>query len=95
MIPMVFVPIITVTEDVKQKLLNVASELQIKLGRRVDLNEAVRFLIDHRAKNAHLLEEACKPTVGQTEAAKELHRERKLDETRFGRKISPRCQRID
>jgi hypothetical protein len=30
---------ISVSEDVKQKLLRVASELQIKLGRRVDLNE--------------------------------------------------------
>ena len=44
---------ISVSEDVKQKLLRVASELQIKLGRRVDLNEALNFLVDQRKKNPH------------------------------------------
>jgi predicted CopG family antitoxin len=92
---MVFMTTISVTEDVKQKLLKVASELQIKLGRRVDLNEALSFLVDQREKNAELLEEACKPTVGAAEAVEELQLERKLDETRFERKISRRRQRID
>ncbi len=79
---------ISVTEDVKQKLLKVASELQIKRGHRVDLNEALRFLVDKREKSPHLLEEACKPTTGSKEAIEELRLERKLDETRLERKIS-------
>jgi hypothetical protein len=36
---------ISVTEDVKEALLKVVSELQLKLGRRVDLNEAIRYLL--------------------------------------------------
>jgi predicted CopG family antitoxin len=86
---------ISVSEDVKQKLLRVASELQIKLGHRVDLNEALRFLVDQREKNPKLLEEACSPTIGAKEAIEELERERKVDETRLERKISSRRQRPD
>jgi len=86
---------ISVTEDVKQKLLKVASELQIKLGHRVDLNEALRYLVDKREKNPELLNEACKPLIGAREAVDELQSERKLDEQRLERKISRRHQRTD
>ena len=86
---------ISVTEDVKQKLLKVASELQIKLGRRVDLNEALRFLVDQREKNPKLLEQACKPTAAARETIEELYEERKLDEVRLERKIGGRHQRTD
>jgi len=92
---MVFMTTISVTEDVKQKLLKVASELQIKLGHRVDLNEALRFLVDQREKNPQLLDEACKPLIGARETVEELQAERKLDEKRLERKISRRHQRID
>ena len=88
-------PTISVTEDVKQKLLKVASELEIKLGRRVDLNEALRFLVDQREKNPQLLEEACSPTLGAKEAVEELERERKLDEAKLERKISRSHQHTD
>lgn len=86
---------ISVSEDVKQKLLKVASELQIKLGRRVDLNEALSFLVDQREKNPQLLEEACSPLLGAQEAIDELERERKLDETRLERKIGYRRECSD
>lgn len=86
---------ISVTEDVKQKLLKVASELQIKLGHRVDLNEALRFLVDQREKNPQLLDEACKPLIGARETVEELQAERKLDEKRLERKISRRHQRTN
>jgi len=86
---------ISVTEDVKQKLPKVASELQIKLGHRVDLNEALRYLVDKREKNPELLNEACKPLIGAREAVDELQSERKLDEQRLERKISRRHQRTD
>lgn len=84
---------IAVSEDVKVKLLRVASELQIKLGRRVDLNEALSFLLDQREKNPQLLEKACSPMIGAKETIEELAKERKIDETRIERKISPRRQR--
>jgi predicted CopG family antitoxin len=87
---MVFMTTISVTEDVKQKLLKVASELQLKLGRRVNLNEALSFLVDQREKNVQLLEEACKPIIGAKEALEELQMERKHDEIRLERKIGNR-----
>jgi predicted CopG family antitoxin len=87
---MVFMTTISVTEDVKQKLLKVASELQLKLGRRVNLNEALSFLVDQREKNVQLLEEACKPIIGAKEALEELQTERKHDEIRLERKIGNR-----
>ena len=62
---------ISVTEDVKEKLLKVASELQIKTGHRVDLNDALRFLVDQQEKNPRLLDEACSPTTGVKEALEE------------------------
>ena len=91
--PMKLMTTISVSEDVKEKLLRVASELQLKLGRRVDLNEALSFLVDQREKNPQLLEEACSPMIGAKEAIEELERERKVDETRLERKISRRRQR--
>ena len=93
--PMKLMTTISVSEDVKQKLLRVASELQLKLGHRVDLNEALSFLVDQREKNPQLLEEACSPMIGAKEAIEELERERKVDETRLERKISRRRQRPD
>ena len=41
-------PTISISEDVKRELLKFASELQIKLGRRVDFDEAIRFLLMYR-----------------------------------------------
>ena len=90
MFVMEFMTTISVTEDVKQKLLKVASELQLKLGHRVDLNEALSFLVDQREKNVQLLEEACKPVIGAKEALEELQTERKRDEDRLERKIGDR-----
>ena len=84
---------ITVTGDVKEKLLKVASEVQIRTGRRVDLNDAIRFLVDQRDKNPRLLEEACSPTIGVKEALEELETERKVDDKRLKRKISHRHER--
>lgn len=72
----------------KQKLLKVASELQLKLGRRVDLNEALRFLVDKRKKSVQLLEESCKPIIGDKEALEELQMERKHDEIRLKEKLT-------
>jgi hypothetical protein len=78
---------ISVTEDVKEALLRVASELQLKWGRRVDLNEAIRYLISKGIKRPDLLERACRPVPGFKEAYKELRRERTKDEERARRKF--------
>lgn len=92
---MVIMTTISVTEDVKEKLLKIASELQIKLGKRVDLNEAIRFLIGGREKKPQLLEEGCKPIPGAEETLEELYAERKRDEERVERKIIARHKRDD
>ncbi len=92
---MISMTTISVTEDVKEKLLKVASELQIKTGRRVDLNDALRYLVDQREKNPRLLEEACSPTIGVKETLEELETERKIDDERFERKISHRHKRTN
>lgn len=86
---------ISVTDDVKEKLLKIASELQIRFRRRVNLNEAIRFLISERGKKPQLLDEACKPTPEVEEAFKELYVERKLDEKRLERKIGVGHKRTD
>jgi len=92
---MIVMTTISVTDDVKEKLLKIASELQIRLRRRVDLNEAIRFLINEREKKPQLLEEACRPASGAEEVLTELYAERKLDEKRLKRKISTRHKRTD
>ena len=79
---------ISVTEDVKEALLRVASELQLRLGRRVDLNEAIRYLL-LRDKRPELLEEACRPVPGFEDAYRELMGERRRDEEEARRKYGP------
>ena len=92
---MVVMTTISVTDDVKQKLLRIASKLQIKLGRRVDLNEALRYIIDEKERKPHLLDEACKPLTDAEDTLEELYAERKLDEERLERKTSPRHKHPD
>ena len=84
---------ISVTDDVKEKLLKIASELQIKLRRRVDLNEAIHFLMSQREKKPQLLEEACRPSVEAEKVLQELYSERRRDEERLERKVSTRRRR--
>jgi len=78
---------ISIKEDVKEELLKFASELQIKLGRRVDYNEAIRHLLMQRRKRPGLLKEACTPMPGADEARRALLGERRLDEKRAERRI--------
>ncbi len=87
MVIVVAMTTIAVTDEVKEKLLKVASELQIRLGRRVDLDEALRYLLSEREKKPQLLREACKPTPGVDQALDELYCERRLDEERLERKL--------
>jgi predicted CopG family antitoxin len=77
---------ISVTENVKRALLKIASELQSKLGIRVDLNEAIRYLLTRGKKDPNLLEEACRPIPEFELVYKELIEERRRDEERARRK---------
>jgi predicted CopG family antitoxin len=77
---------ISVTENVKRALLKIASELQSKLGIRIDLNEAIRYLLKGGKKNPNLLEEACRPIPEFELAYEELIEEKKRDEERARRK---------
>lgn len=77
---------IAVTDDVKEMLLRVASELQLKFGRKVDLNDAIRYLATNKGRKPELLEIVTKPVHGFNEAYKELIEERRRDERRANRK---------
>ncbi|MCD6485023.1 MAG: hypothetical protein J7L47_07945 [Candidatus Odinarchaeota archaeon] len=80
---------IAIKEETKKELLKFVSELQMKLGRRVDYDEAIRFLLMHKRKrNPRLLLEACVPTESVEDALKELFEERKKDERRYHRYFS-------
>ena len=90
---------IAVSDEVKERLLRVASQLQIRFGRRVDFDEAIRYLLSERerVKDPRLLEEACRPVPDAEEVAREavdeLYRERRLDEERLERKLGSRRKR--
>jgi len=71
---------ISIKEDVKEELLRYASELQIRLGRRVDYNEAIHHLLMKGKKNPTLLKEATAPMPGAQEARKLLVEERRKDD---------------
>ncbi len=79
--------IVRVSKSTKMELLRYASELQMKLGRRVDFDEAIAHLLrEVRRKRPKLLIEACQPIEGAEEALMELYRERRMDEERAERK---------
>jgi predicted CopG family antitoxin len=78
---------ISIKEDVKEELLRYASELQLKLGRRVDYNEAIHYLLKERKKYPSLLKEACTPIPGSKEALEDLTKERRIDEERAERRL--------
>lgn len=52
---------ITVSERLRNELVKLAAELQMKVGRKVDYEDVIRYLISKHAKNAKLLGEACAP----------------------------------
>lgn len=80
---------ISISSDVRDELLKYAAELQLKFGKRVDLEEAVRHLLSLRKpRDPRLLREACKPIHAGKSVLNELLEERKRDEHRLERKIS-------
>lgn len=77
---------ISVTDDVREELLILASKLQLMLGRRVDFNDAIRYLLLKESRKPELLERATKPVGGFRKAYGELIRERRRDERLSRRK---------
>ena len=71
---------VAVTEEVKRRLLRVASELQLKLGRKVDLNDAITYLLTKEKRRPDLLDAASQPIPGFEEAYRELIQGRREDE---------------
>src|SRR5438445_12591835 len=59
---------VAVTEEVKRRLLRVASELQLKLGRKVDLNDAISYLLTRERRRPDVLDAASRPIQGCEEA---------------------------
>ena len=79
--------VIRVSKSTKVELLRYASELQMRLGRRVDFDEAIAQLLrEARRKRPELLMKACSPVEKAEEVLSELYEERKLDEERVKRK---------
>jgi len=75
--------VIRVSKSTKVELLRYASELQIRLGRKVNFDEAIAYLLrEVRRKRPELLVRACSPIEGAEEALKQLYEERKKDEER-------------
>ncbi len=79
---MMIMTTVAVTKEVKRRLLRVASELQLKLGRKVDLNEAISYLLTREKRRPDLLEAASRPVPGFEEGYRELIQERRKDEGR-------------
>ena len=76
---------IAVDNETRRKLLGIASDLQKKLGRRVDFNETISYLIslyEKERKNPELFKLSCKPIEGlRFEGVyQELIEERRRDE---------------
>jgi hypothetical protein len=63
-VPIVFMgsTTITVSESLRAELVKCAAELQLKLGRKVDYEDVIHYLLDKSKRNAKLLKEACSPT---------------------------------
>ncbi len=84
---------IAVSNATKRKLLEVAADLQRRLGRKVDFDDAISYLIslyEENAKRYELFELFCRPVKEASfeELYRELVEERRQDEERETRKSS-------
>jgi len=75
---------IRVSKYTKLLLMKLAARLQERYGRRVDLDEAIRYLLSSREKNSDMLREFLGSVPGVS--AEELYEERRADEERERRK---------
>jgi predicted CopG family antitoxin len=74
---------ITVSDSLRAQLVKLAAELQMKVGKKVDYEDVIRYLISKNRKDAKLLREACAPAgVHLEEFRVELRRGRAEDRQR-------------
>lgn len=52
---------ITVSDSLRAQLVKLAAELQMKVGKKVDYEDVIRYLISKSRKDVNLLREACVP----------------------------------
>lgn len=80
---------ITVSESLRAELLRLAAELQMRLGRKVDYEDVIRYLISQGRRDVQLLRSACAPVDVSTVSvrrelmrgrAEDLRREKELEE---------------
>jgi len=78
---------IKISKESKEELLRIAAELQAREGRKVALDDAIRYLLSkgEGAKRPELLDAACKKAEGFERAYKEMISERRKDEERTRR----------
>jgi predicted CopG family antitoxin len=76
---------IAVDDDVRDELLRISAELQLKLGHRVNYNDVIRYLIESRLKRPELLERAVVRGQDSETLQRELHEERRRDEAKLER----------
>ncbi|MFH0850720.1 MAG: hypothetical protein V1924_07270 [Candidatus Bathyarchaeota archaeon] len=74
---------ITIDDDVWNGLLRISAELQLRLGRRVDYNDVIRYLIECRAKHPELLDRAVVRGLDPKKLVRELREERRRDEGKY------------
>ena len=77
---------IKVSKSTKERLVRVADKLQERYGRRVGLDEAIRYLLELEERKPELLDSiiGSVPTL----SVEELYRERRRDEERVERRYS-------
>ena len=77
---------IKVSKSTREKLVRVVAKLQERYGRRVSLDEAIRYLLELEERKPELLDSiiGSVPTL----SVEELYRERRRDEERIERRYS-------
>ncbi|MCX6648948.1 MAG: hypothetical protein NTV61_06115 [Candidatus Bathyarchaeota archaeon] len=76
---------IAVDNDVRDELLKISAELQMKLGRRVNYNDVIRYLIGKKRIRPELLDEFVVEGLDSKEGLEELRKDRQMDEERLER----------
>ena len=78
---------IAVDDDVKKELLKLSAQLQLKLGRRIDFNDVLRYLLKSQLKRPELLDKAVINGLDSKILRDELNKERKRDENKLDRHL--------
>lgn len=73
---------ITISENTKKELLKVAADLQSKSGKKVDYEEAIRYLIAKSERNLVLFRSATAPKGVTTEELQQALREGRVEDKR-------------